>query len=68
MTPIDRYWSEWSGLPPESLSEPGLVVVPHARARPTSLALVLVKDGTCIVSVPEMLVDEVQKRFDSIHP
>jgi RimJ/RimL family protein N-acetyltransferase len=59
---IDRYRSEWSGLSPESLYQPGMVVVPHARPRSASLALVFVRGATCIVSVPPALLDEVSLR------
>jgi GNAT superfamily N-acetyltransferase len=63
---IDRYWSDYFGLPPEEFLRPGLRVVPHARLAGYCGAWIFRRGPTVILSVPAERVAATEARATAL--
>ena len=52
-TPVDRHWSQFLGVSPKLLHEPGVTVVPHHGLAGWRGVWFFFRGASCIVSAPE---------------
>ena len=63
--PIDAFWSDFFGVEPAALAEPGLRVVSHRGLAGYSGVWFFVREGACLVSSPADWLDRLREAVSS---